>query len=102
MVLWDFSDCGANCHKQCKDLLVLACRRFARAPSLGSGNGSLPGSPSLPPGSVLYFLSNHDLYWVPDLILVRVIVNKHQGIPQGEEQGFALEFPSLVSAFGSH
>uniref|UniRef100_A0A2K6T6C9 RAS guanyl releasing protein 3 n=1 Tax=Saimiri boliviensis boliviensis TaxID=39432 RepID=A0A2K6T6C9_SAIBB len=42
-------DCGANCHKQCKDLLVLACRRFARAPSLGSGHGSLPGSPSLPP-----------------------------------------------------
>nr|XP_042102221.1 ras guanyl-releasing protein 3 isoform X4 [Ovis aries] len=42
-------DCGANCHKQCKDLLVLACRRFARAPSLGSSHGSLPGSPSLPP-----------------------------------------------------
>ncbi|XP_023072142.2 ras guanyl-releasing protein 3 isoform X10 [Piliocolobus tephrosceles] len=42
-------DCGANCHKQCKDLLVLACRRFARAPSLSSGHGSLPGSPSLPP-----------------------------------------------------
>ncbi|XP_064133287.1 ras guanyl-releasing protein 3 isoform X3 [Loxodonta africana] len=42
-------DCGANCHKQCKDLLVLACRRFARVSSLGSGHGSLPGSPSLPP-----------------------------------------------------
>ncbi|XP_008252776.3 ras guanyl-releasing protein 3 isoform X1 [Oryctolagus cuniculus] len=42
-------DCGANCHKQCKDLLVLACRRLARAPSLGSSHGSLPGSPSIPP-----------------------------------------------------
>lgn len=42
-------DCGANCHKQCKDLLVLACRRFARATSVGSSHGSLPGSPSLPP-----------------------------------------------------
>ncbi|XP_064350660.1 ras guanyl-releasing protein 3 isoform X1 [Camelus dromedarius] len=42
-------DCGVNCHKQCKDLLVLACRRFARAPSLSSNHGSLPGSPSLPP-----------------------------------------------------
>lgn len=42
-------DCGANCHKQCKDLLVLACRRLARAPSLGSNPGSLPGSPALPP-----------------------------------------------------
>ncbi|XP_007937081.1 ras guanyl-releasing protein 3 [Orycteropus afer afer] len=42
-------DCGANCHKQCKDLLVLACRRFARGPSLGNGQGSLPGSPSMPP-----------------------------------------------------
>nr|XP_044993528.1 ras guanyl-releasing protein 3 isoform X4 [Jaculus jaculus] len=41
-------DCGANCHKQCKDLLVLACRRFARAASLGSSHGSLPGSPALP------------------------------------------------------
>ncbi|GAB1301331.1 RAS, guanyl-releasing protein 3 [Apodemus speciosus] len=42
-------DCGANCHKQCKDLLVLACRRLARAPSLSSNLGSLPGSPALPP-----------------------------------------------------
>ncbi|XP_031807120.1 ras guanyl-releasing protein 3 isoform X2 [Sarcophilus harrisii] len=42
-------DCGANCHKQCKDLLVLACRKFARGTSVGSGHGSLPGSPSLPP-----------------------------------------------------
>ncbi|KAH0509826.1 Ras guanyl-releasing protein 3, partial [Microtus ochrogaster] len=42
-------DCGANCHKQCKDLLVMACRRLARAPSLGSNPGSLPGSPALPP-----------------------------------------------------
>ncbi|XP_072490245.1 ras guanyl-releasing protein 3 isoform X1 [Notamacropus eugenii] len=42
-------DCGANCHKQCKDLLVLACRKFARGTSMGSSHGSLPGSPSLPP-----------------------------------------------------
>ncbi|XP_034370411.1 ras guanyl-releasing protein 3 [Arvicanthis niloticus] len=42
-------DCGANCHKQCKDLLVLACRRRARAPSVSSSPGSLPGSPALPP-----------------------------------------------------
>ncbi|XP_029449743.1 ras guanyl-releasing protein 3 isoform X2 [Rhinatrema bivittatum] len=39
-------DCGANCHKQCKDLLVLACRKFSRGISLGSNNGSLPNSPS--------------------------------------------------------
>lgn len=42
-------DCGANCHKQCKDLLVLACRRLARAPSLSSNPESLPGSPALAP-----------------------------------------------------
>ncbi|XP_074845809.1 ras guanyl-releasing protein 3 isoform X1 [Carettochelys insculpta] len=42
-------DCGANCHKQCRDLLVLACRKFARGNSLGSNHGSLPNSPSLPP-----------------------------------------------------
>uniref|UniRef100_A0A8D0GY98 RAS guanyl releasing protein 3 n=1 Tax=Sphenodon punctatus TaxID=8508 RepID=A0A8D0GY98_SPHPU len=41
-------DCGANCHKQCRDLLVLACRKFARGTSLGSNHGSLPSSPSLP------------------------------------------------------
>ncbi|XP_038600397.1 ras guanyl-releasing protein 3 isoform X1 [Tachyglossus aculeatus] len=41
-------DCGANCHKQCKDLLVLACRKFARGISVGGTPGSLPGSPSLP------------------------------------------------------
>ncbi|XP_064365551.1 ras guanyl-releasing protein 3 isoform X2 [Dromaius novaehollandiae] len=42
-------DCGANCHKQCRDLLVLACRRFSRGTSVGSNHGSLPNSPSLPP-----------------------------------------------------
>ncbi|XP_075452739.1 ras guanyl-releasing protein 3 isoform X1 [Ascaphus truei] len=42
-------DCGANCHKQCKDLLVLACRKLSRGTSLGSNNGSLPSSPSLVP-----------------------------------------------------
>ncbi|XP_072848322.2 ras guanyl-releasing protein 3 isoform X2 [Pogona vitticeps] len=41
-------DCGANCHKQCRDLLVLACRKFARGTSLSSNHGSLPNSPSLP------------------------------------------------------
>ncbi|XP_061480739.1 ras guanyl-releasing protein 3 isoform X2 [Rhineura floridana] len=43
-------DCGANCHKQCRDLLVLACRKFVRGTSLGSSHGSLPNSPSLPSG----------------------------------------------------
>uniref|UniRef100_A0A8C9EUH3 RAS guanyl releasing protein 3 n=1 Tax=Pavo cristatus TaxID=9049 RepID=A0A8C9EUH3_PAVCR len=42
-------DCGANCHKQCRDLLVLACRKFSRGTSVGSNHGSLPSSPSLPP-----------------------------------------------------
>nr|XP_021145101.1 ras guanyl-releasing protein 3 isoform X3 [Columba livia] len=41
-------DCGANCHKQCRDLLVLACRKFSRGTSVGSSHGSLPSSPSLP------------------------------------------------------
>ncbi|XP_075194263.1 ras guanyl-releasing protein 3 isoform X2 [Anomaloglossus baeobatrachus] len=42
-------DCGANCHKQCKDLLVLACRKLSRAASISSGHGSLPSSPSIAP-----------------------------------------------------
>ncbi|XP_069464012.1 ras guanyl-releasing protein 3 isoform X1 [Ambystoma mexicanum] len=44
-------DCGVNCHKQCKELLVLACRRFSRGMSRGSSHGSLPGSPSLAPAA---------------------------------------------------
>ncbi|MBN3282173.1 GRP3 protein, partial [Polyodon spathula] len=51
-------DCGVNCHKQCKELLVLACRKLSRGTSLGStspsscSHGSLPSSPSLPPCAV--------------------------------------------------
>ncbi|KAA0711092.1 Ras guanyl-releasing protein 3 [Triplophysa tibetana] len=46
--------CGVNCHKQCRELLVLACRRLPRSTSLGSvspgtlTHSSLPSSPSLP------------------------------------------------------
>ncbi|RXM33011.1 Ras guanyl-releasing protein 3 [Acipenser ruthenus] len=52
------ADCGVNCHKQCKELLVLACRKLSRGTSLGStspsscSHGSLPSSPSLPPCAV--------------------------------------------------
>ncbi|XP_039594262.1 ras guanyl-releasing protein 3 [Polypterus senegalus] len=48
-------DCGVNCHKQCRDLLVLACRKLSRGTSLGNvsptacTHGSLPSSPSVPP-----------------------------------------------------
>ncbi|XP_051579501.1 ras guanyl-releasing protein 3-like isoform X1 [Myxocyprinus asiaticus] len=47
-------DCGVNCHKQCRELLVLACRRLPRSTSLGSvspgalTHSSLPSSPTLP------------------------------------------------------
>ncbi|XP_061084801.1 ras guanyl-releasing protein 3 [Conger conger] len=47
-------DCGVNCHKQCRELLVLACRKLPRAASLGSmsasglTHSSLPSSPTLP------------------------------------------------------
>ncbi|RMC12634.1 hypothetical protein DUI87_10158 [Hirundo rustica rustica] len=49
VAVYRFTDCGANCHKQCRDLLVLACRKFSRGTSVGSNHGSLPSSPSLPP-----------------------------------------------------
>uniref|UniRef100_A0A8C1VDL4 RAS guanyl releasing protein 3 (calcium and DAG-regulated) n=1 Tax=Cyprinus carpio TaxID=7962 RepID=A0A8C1VDL4_CYPCA len=48
------SYCGVNCHKQCRELLVLACRRLPRSTSLGNvspgalTHSSLPSSPSLP------------------------------------------------------
>lgn len=47
-------DCGVNCHKQCRELLVLACRKLIRSSSLGSvsparlTHSSLPSSPVLP------------------------------------------------------
>uniref|UniRef100_A0A3B4H809 RAS guanyl releasing protein 3 n=1 Tax=Pundamilia nyererei TaxID=303518 RepID=A0A3B4H809_9CICH len=46
--------CGVNCHKQCRELLVLACRKLIRSGSLGSvspvrgTHSSLPSSPTLP------------------------------------------------------
>ncbi|XP_016892489.1 ras guanyl-releasing protein 3 isoform X2 [Cynoglossus semilaevis] len=47
-------DCGVNCHKQCRELLVLACRKLLRSGSVGSASparlshSSLPSSPTLP------------------------------------------------------
>ncbi|XP_058508420.1 ras guanyl-releasing protein 3 isoform X2 [Solea solea] len=47
-------DCGVNCHKQCRELLVLACRKLLRSGSVGSvspdrlTHSSLPSSPALP------------------------------------------------------
>uniref|UniRef100_A0A668AE95 RAS guanyl releasing protein 3 (calcium and DAG-regulated) n=1 Tax=Myripristis murdjan TaxID=586833 RepID=A0A668AE95_9TELE len=47
-------DCGVNCHKQCRELLVLACRKLLRSTSLGSvstaqlTHSSLPSSPAMP------------------------------------------------------
>ncbi|XP_077585482.1 ras guanyl-releasing protein 3 [Stigmatopora nigra] len=46
-------DCGVNCHKQCRELLVLACRKLLRSCSFGSAtpdrhaHNSLPSSPAL-------------------------------------------------------
>uniref|UniRef100_A0A8C4F8Q3 RAS guanyl releasing protein 3 (calcium and DAG-regulated) n=1 Tax=Dicentrarchus labrax TaxID=13489 RepID=A0A8C4F8Q3_DICLA len=46
-------DCGVNCHKQCRELLVLACRKLIRSNFLGNvsparlTHSSLPSSPSL-------------------------------------------------------
>ncbi|XP_061140658.1 ras guanyl-releasing protein 3 isoform X2 [Syngnathus typhle] len=47
-------DCGVNCHKQCRELLVLACRKLLRSGSFGCvtpdrlmTHGSLPSSPAL-------------------------------------------------------
>ncbi|XP_024119811.1 ras guanyl-releasing protein 3 isoform X1 [Oryzias melastigma] len=47
-------DCGVNCHKQCRELLVLACRKLIRSGSMSSvsparlSHSSLPSSPSVP------------------------------------------------------
>ncbi|XP_040905078.1 ras guanyl-releasing protein 3 [Toxotes jaculatrix] len=47
-------DCGVNCHKQCRELLVLACRKLIRSGSVGSvsparlTHSSLPSSPAVP------------------------------------------------------
>ncbi|XP_078413465.1 ras guanyl-releasing protein 3 isoform X4 [Cetorhinus maximus] len=40
-------DCGVNCHKQCKDLLVLACQKLRKSTSPPPHtHGSLPNSPA--------------------------------------------------------
>ncbi|KAK6328741.1 hypothetical protein J4Q44_G00007190 [Coregonus suidteri] len=47
-------DCGVNCHKQCRELLVLACRKLPHSTSLervspgGLTHSSLPSSPAMP------------------------------------------------------
>ncbi|XP_035461435.1 ras guanyl-releasing protein 3 isoform X1 [Scophthalmus maximus] len=47
-------DCGVNCHKQCRELVVLACRKLIRSGSVGSASparlthSSLPSSPAMP------------------------------------------------------
>ncbi|KAB5561893.1 hypothetical protein PHYPO_G00011750 [Pangasianodon hypophthalmus] len=45
-------DCGVNCHKQCRELLVLACRKLPHSTSPCSvspgAHSSLPSSPTLP------------------------------------------------------
>ncbi|GAA6221197.1 ras guanyl-releasing protein 3 [Lates japonicus] len=47
-------DCGVNCHKQCRELLVLACRKLIHSGSVGNvsparlTHSSLPSSPALP------------------------------------------------------
>uniref|UniRef100_A0A8C9XRA6 RAS guanyl releasing protein 3 (calcium and DAG-regulated) n=1 Tax=Sander lucioperca TaxID=283035 RepID=A0A8C9XRA6_SANLU len=49
-----FVYCGVNCHKQCRELLVLACRKLIRSSSLSSvsparlTHSSLPSSPAVP------------------------------------------------------
>ena len=54
MYVTHFTDCGVNCHKQCRELLVLACRKLIHSSSLGSvsparlTHSSLPSSPVLP------------------------------------------------------
>ncbi|CAB1312515.1 unnamed protein product [Coregonus sp. 'balchen'] len=46
--------CGVNCHKQCRELLVLACRKLPHSTSLervspgGLTHSSLPSSPAMP------------------------------------------------------
>uniref|UniRef100_A0A3B5AEJ3 RAS guanyl releasing protein 3 n=1 Tax=Stegastes partitus TaxID=144197 RepID=A0A3B5AEJ3_9TELE len=41
-------DCGVNCHKQCRELLVLACRKLIRLSPARLTHSSLPSSPALP------------------------------------------------------
>uniref|UniRef100_A0A8C9WTD2 RAS guanyl releasing protein 3 (calcium and DAG-regulated) n=1 Tax=Scleropages formosus TaxID=113540 RepID=A0A8C9WTD2_SCLFO len=66
-------DCGVNCHKQCRELLVLACRKVPRAKSLGGvspsvpAHSSLPSSPTLPacagPSYVIRLLAYLITHW---------------------------------------
>uniref|UniRef100_A0A8C9S730 RAS guanyl releasing protein 3 (calcium and DAG-regulated) n=1 Tax=Scleropages formosus TaxID=113540 RepID=A0A8C9S730_SCLFO len=53
-------DCGVNCHKQCRELLVLACRKVPRAKSLGGVSPSVPAHSSLPSSPTLPACADED------------------------------------------
>lgn len=96
-----FSDCGVNCHKHCRELLVLACRKLIRSGSLGSvsparlTHSSLPSSPALPA------CKGHS---PPNTYIgVRELYTTHQASqilcplpPSDEDEVF--EFPAVPSA----
>ncbi|XP_044923895.1 RAS guanyl-releasing protein 1 isoform X2 [Mustela putorius furo] len=54
-------DCGMNCHKQCKDLVVFECKKRAKNPAAPTEN-----SPGGGPTSNLYPLGAKDLLHAPE------------------------------------
>ncbi|XP_032712771.1 RAS guanyl-releasing protein 1 isoform X2 [Lontra canadensis] len=54
-------DCGMNCHKQCKDLVVFECKKRAKNPAAPTEN-----SPGGGPTSSLYPLGAKDLLHAPE------------------------------------
>eukprot|EP00071_Canis_lupus_P018266 XP_013964835.1 RAS guanyl-releasing protein 1 [Canis lupus familiaris] len=54
-------DCGMNCHKQCKDLVVFECKKRAKNPAAPTENSAAGG-----PASSLCSLGAKDLLHVPE------------------------------------
>nr|XP_034350821.1 RAS guanyl-releasing protein 1 isoform X2 [Arvicanthis niloticus] len=54
-------DCGMNCHKQCKDLVVFECKKRTKSPALSTENIS-----SVVPMSTLCPLGTKDLLHAPE------------------------------------
>lgn len=93
------TDCGVNCHKQCRELLVLACRKLLRSSSLGSvsparlTHSSLPSSPALP---VCKGQKYSHRYKECSSCILFLIFDYFTILPSDEDEVF--EFPAVTPA----
>ncbi|XP_074250209.1 RAS guanyl-releasing protein 1 isoform X3 [Saimiri boliviensis] len=88
-------DCGMNCHKQCKDLVVFECKKRAKNPVAPTEN-----TPSVGPMSNLCSLGARDLlhdFQVEKVAESSLNLKPQKGIPEGSAvKRLLLSRPSLL------